>query len=211
MSSMREQDALDAAGRGARPPDSRATRWRNGGPIVKSKVTALFLLLGLGLALLACGGGDSSPSASDAAKATATPSGGRNLTPEQLGAEIGDLYVRALSEVTDLLKATPEASGVRDRVQQLRESYITRLVALGRAREAMNAAQRATVDSIILQKISAIGSQSWYATYGQVQQYYMKDADFSKLVVSFNIIGQYANFDLLKKQEPAEAKRLGIE
>ncbi len=178
---------------------------------MKSKVTGPFLLLGLGLALLACGGGDSSQSASNAAKATATPPASRSLTPEELGAEIGDLYVRALSEVTDLLKGMPEVSGVRDRVQQLRESYITRLVALGRAREALNTAQRATVDSIVRQKVSAIESQSWYATYGQVQQHYIKDADFSKLVASFNIIGQYANFDLLKKQEPAEAKRLGIE
>jgi len=29
--------------------------------------------------------------------------------------------------------------------------------------------------------------------------------------MSFNIITQYANFDLLKKQEPEEAKRLGIQ
>jgi len=28
--------------------------------------------------------------------------------------------------------------------------------------------------------------------------------------MSFKIIGQYANFDLLKKQEPKEAARLGI-
>jgi hypothetical protein len=32
----------------------------------------------------------------------------------------------------------------------------------------------------------------------------------ANLIASFNIIGQYANFDLLWEQTPEEAERLGI-
>ena len=44
----------------------------------------------------------------------------------------------------------------------------------------------------------------------RLRAYFSKDQEFHKLLTSFNIIGQYASFDLLKKQEPKEAARLGI-
>jgi uncharacterized protein YdbL (DUF1318 family) len=37
-----------------------------------------------------------------------------------------------------------------------------------------------------------------------------KDANLGKIIKDFNIITQYALFDLLKKQSPKEAERLGI-
>ena len=37
------------------------------------------------------------------------------------------------------------------------------------------------------------------------------DAELYSLITSFNIIGQYANFDLLRQQEPDEAARLGVD
>ena len=32
----------------------------------------------------------------------------------------------------------------------------------------------------------------------------------ANLIAAFNIIGQYANFDLLRRQAPDEAERLGL-
>ena len=49
-----------------------------------------------------------------------------------------------------------------------------------------------------------------FEAYQQTLTDYRDDPDLSDLIASFNIIGQYANFDLLRDQEPDEAARLGI-
>jgi len=57
----------------------------------------------------------------------------------------------------------------------------------------------------------SITSAPWYKTYSDLSQYdFAKNQDQQKALACFNIIGQYANFDLLKQQEPAEAQRLGL-
>ena len=165
------------------------------------------LVLGMVAAVLvACGGNG------DGAKTSAPTGSVPTLGASEIGQQAGDLYVRALSDLTDLLKAKPEVSQVKPRVQDLREIYIRKLVELGKARETLDAAGRSTVDTAIRTKVDSISKESWYTTFNELQQYYFaKDQDFHKLVLSFNVIGQYANFDLLKRQEPQEAKRLGIE
>ena len=51
-----------------------------------------------------------------------------------------------------------------------------------------------------------------YNTFREGHKHYAGlDMNLSNLIASFNIITQYAIFDLLKKQNSAEAKRLGIE
>ncbi len=155
--------------------------------------------------LVGCGG-------SDDEAATATPTGAPRLGAAEIGQQAGDFYVRALSEVTELLKSKPDVSQVRTRVQELKESYVRKLVELGRAREALDAAGKSTVDAAIRTKVDSLARETWYPTYNEVQQYYFsKDQEFQRLVLSFNVIGQYANFELLKKQEPQEAKRLGLD
>jgi len=166
--------------------------------------------LGLALAITTlilggCGGGDGSPT--ELSSVTQ-----QKLSPAESGDQIANLYVAALKDVTEMLKDKPEVSQARSRVQELKETYVRKLVELGRAREALDEAGRSAVDAAIRRKVDALAGESWYATYNSLQQYYSsKDQDFQRLVLSFNIIGQYANFDLLKKQDPSEAKRLGVE
>lgn len=177
---------------------------------------SILILAALSLMLMACGGSGEKAAGSEAAGESAplmetkteTPA---ELTPAELGKKIGDLYVQALSEVTEMLKEKPEVAEVRPQVEQLKEKYIQQLVELGRKREALDSSARAAADSQIMIKVNALSRESWYATFNEVQQHYFQDRDFHKLVIGFNIIGQYANFDLLKKQEPEEAQRLGIE
>jgi hypothetical protein len=53
--------------------------------------------------------------------------------------------------------------------------------------------------------------QDIFKAYSEGQQYYsQKDPNLGKTLKDFNIITQYAFFDLLKKQAPKEAERLGI-
>ena len=169
-----------------------------------------FTLAIVAVILIGCGGG-----VDDRATTTPAPSSPvaqQKLSPGELGDQIGNLYVAALKDVTEILKDRPEAPQVRARVQELKETNVRKLVELGKLREALDASGRSTVDAAIRQKFDVVARESWYATYNSLQQYYLsRDQDFQKLVASFNIITQYANFDLLKRQEPAEAKRLGID
>jgi hypothetical protein len=178
-------------------------------------VLVLLLLLLVGLVISACGG-------SSGAAATTAPAGSPTTevsasttaavaTPDQLGEQIGTVYVGALRDVALLLKDKPEVAAVRSQAGQLKESTVTKLVELGRSREAMGTAERAKVDSKITKALDGAAGEEWYATYNEVWKHYSTgDNDFANLVASFNVIGQYANFDLLKKQLPAEAARLGI-
>ena len=133
------------------------------------------------------------------------------MTPGEIGDQIAELYIQSLKDVTDQLKDKPSVSNVRLQVEALKENYVKQLVEYGRLRENLDSTGRAAVDSRIRMALNAIYNESWYAVYNDVQQHYFRDRDFHNLVMSFNIIGQYANFDLLKKQEPEEAKRLGID
>lgn len=177
---------------------------------------SILILAALSLTLLACrGSGEKSVSsepAGEAAPAAETRAGSASeMNPAGLGQQIGDLYVQALSEVTEMLKEKPGVPEVRPQVEQLKEKYVQQLVELGRKREALDVSGKSTVDSRIMSKVNSLSREPWYATFNEVQQHYFHDQDFHKLVISFNIIGQYANFDLLKKQEPQEAERLGIQ
>ncbi|MBN1620520.1 hypothetical protein JW890_07335 [candidate division WOR-3 bacterium] len=134
------------------------------------------------------------------------------MTPKELGEKIGTVYVKALEDVTELIKDRPEIAEVRPAVEELKEANIRVLVELGSLREAMDQTEKGAVDMAILSKIGALSESDWYETYtAALKDYLGEDREFYELLSSFNIIGQYANFDLLKQQEPDEAKRLGIE
>jgi len=178
------------------------------------KATKMFLPLLLSLALLfpACGGGggENSNAVQEAdTQAVAAPAQ-KVMSPSEIGEKVGDIYLKAMQEITELLKDKPEASTMKPRVEVMKEMYVQELVALGRLREKLNDSEKGMIDSRLSQKVYSAGSESWYATFNEVQQHYFSDQEFHKLVISFNIITQYADFELLKQQEPEEAARLGI-
>jgi hypothetical protein len=175
------------------------------------------LLLTAGLLLAACGGSSDSSATTAAGSpattvaATATTAEEAGMSADELGVQIGTIYVGSLRDVALMLKDKPDAATVRGQVEQLQNDTITRLVELGKAREAMSTSDRAKVDSKINAALTAAGSEDWYTTYNEVWKHYSTaDSEFANLVAAFNVIGQYANFDLLKQQLPDEATRLGI-
>ena len=177
------------------------------------------LLLIFTLLVSACGGGgddDKEPTAPPTEEPTAPPTAPpteepQEPTPKDLGEEIGALYVEALQKAAKLVKDKPAVAEARPKVEALKEEYIQKLFKLGERREALNDQDRATVDSHIRMSITSIGSTEWYTAYSEAMQYYFdEDFEFRELLYSFNIIGQYASFDLLREQEPEEAVRLGI-
>jgi hypothetical protein len=136
---------------------------------------------------------------------------GEKMTPVELGKAIAANYVEVMNKVINLLKDTPPGIEVKPKLEELKETYVQKFVAFGKQRETLSAADKATTDSQISMGISKI-PMATYNRYTEIQKHYMgSDTGMANLIASFNIITQYASFELLKKQEPEEAKRLGIE
>lgn len=181
---------------------------------MKPKAVKIFSILMIAAFIFSACGGTKDQNSSEIVSekaATAKASEQKILTPAEMGENIGDIYEKAMKELTELLKEKPEAAQVKSQVEQLKEAYIQQLIALGKQREALEAAGRSAVDTQLRMKMNSSYNAPWYTAFNEIQQHYFSDRDFHKIIVSFNIITQYANFDLLKKQEPEEALRLGIE
>lgn len=133
------------------------------------------------------------------------------MSPEELGEKIIDQYSKALTELAELLQDTPEAAEAVQNVDALKEKHIQELVALGKVKEALEEADRSKVDLTLRIGLQSIYSKPAYTNYTEAINPYLKDNDFYKILAEFNIITQYADFELLKEQAPEEAQRLGIE
>jgi hypothetical protein len=178
-------------------------------------VTIACLLLVLGLLVAGCGGSSSGGTTTTAAGDTSTTTtASTTMSASELGKAVGVLWTEAMQKMNTLVADFPSAAEASDGVTALQEEYIQKLVALGRQREALDDSGKAEADSAIAAALSAAANEDWYATYlsnYDAYGYEGGDVDFVNLIGSFNILTQYANFDLLKKQEPAEATRLGIQ
>jgi hypothetical protein len=178
-------------------------------------VTIACLLLVLGLLVAGCGGSSSGSTATTAAGDTSTTTtASAAMSASGLGKAVGVLWAEAMQKMNTLVADFPSAAEASDGVTALQEEYIQKLVALGKQREALDDSGKAEADSAIAAALSAAANEDWYATYlsnYDAYGYEGGDVDFVNLIGSFNILTQYANFDLLKKQEPAEATRLGIQ
>ena len=92
------------------------------------------------------------------------------------------------------------------------------LVVPGKARDALEKTLGRTVDSAerLLKEAAEVAElkigDATLQLPVEIQKHYAQmDREFGNLLASFNVLSQYASFDLLKKQLPEEAKRLGID
>jgi hypothetical protein len=175
------------------------------------KIFSLCLLLTF--ATFACGGGEETVEKNEAVEkpAPAKSETKTEMTPAEIGQKVSEIYVKTMGDLVELLKEKPEVSAVMSEVKTLKDHCVQELFELGKKREALDAAGRSTVDSQIRMKANSFYKDPVFTSFNELQQHYFQERDFHELVMSFNIITQYANFDLLKKQEPEEAQRLGIQ
>jgi hypothetical protein len=133
------------------------------------------------------------------------------MTPHELGVAIGTLYIKAMEEVTTRIKDKPDPADIKAPLQALKEKYIGHFIRFGKTKSLLPESDHGVVDSAIRSQMAKLMHVPWYKTYNDAQMYYHKiDPELRKLILDFNIITQYADFELLKKQAPEEAKRLGI-
>jgi hypothetical protein len=167
------------------------------------------VLAAAAIGLAACGGG-AGPTTSEGSTTTAASTTGAPVEdPADLGDRIGDLYLAAYDDVVALLSARPEAAAAAADLAALKEGYVQQLVALGYEREALDASGRTTVDAAITAALSSLPATT-YEAYQEAYAYYSGHPELANLIASFNVLGQYANFDLLREQSPDEAARLGV-
>mgnify|MGYP001081739428 FL=1 len=170
------------------------------------KRTAAVLLALVALGMTGCG--DDEGVAATAAPPASSPTSAA-VTPTAVGDQVGDLYLAAFDDVVGLLADRPEAAAAETGLAALKQQYVEALVALGYQREGFDAVGRAVVDDRITAALGQLPAAT-YDAYQGAYAYYSDDPDVAGLISSFNIIGQYANFDLLWQQAPEEAERLGI-
>lgn len=177
----------------------------------KKGLKVLMFCLLVGFLLAACGGkGEEAADTGQAEKPKAEKA--EKMSPKEMADKILSLYEEGMKEMNVLLEAKPDAAEVKPQLQELKEKYIQEYVKLGKIRETMTEQDRSTMQSNLMMGMNSFGTQDWYIAFNENQQYYFsKDQELHKLIMSFNVITQYAQFELLKQQEPEEAERLGIE
>lgn len=160
----------------------------------------------------ACGGSDTVDATGSEGGETPAAEEAKEMTPSELGEKAGEMYIQALGELVDLMQDRPAAEELRPEVEALKERTVTKLVELGKKREALDSAGQASFDSSLRMGIRNVPSEVFTA-YAEGQRHYIDAGanDLAKMIGDFNVITQYANFELLKKQAPKEAERLGIE
>lgn len=184
-------------------------RWRLSGTLARGTSLAAIALLAA-----ACGGGGDggAPPGPPGTTATGGATATAPATPDDLASELYEVTARMRAEADTLLRANVDtpADVLGPLVAGLKDRYITEFVAIGWRREAFDAAGRAAFDSAF-RRLLAADPQPDLEPYNVLTR--RLDAERSPVareVASLNILTQYAFFDLLRRQEPAEADRLGV-
>jgi hypothetical protein len=179
-------------------------------------VVLVCLLVSLGVVLAGCGGGSSgtaTTATTAAGETTTTTAGTAAMSGTDLGEAVGATWAEAMQKLNALLADQPEASAVQSQLEALKEEYIQKMVAYGQQRLALDSAAQAEATAATSAALNAAANADWYTTYNsnwEAYTYISGDVDFTNLLASFNTLTQYADFELLKKQNPDEASRLGI-
>jgi len=133
--------------------------------------------------------------------------------PDAFAEAVFDLYNKSIISLFDLVGSKPELTDdLREKVAKHKAATIDEMVKLGHARAKMNEDDQRSCSARLERKISQVAREQWSGVMNDAVPHYRKiDRAFADELSSFNIITQYSQFELLKKQLPAEAQRLGIE
>jgi hypothetical protein len=133
-------------------------------------------------------------------------------SPKELAKEIADLYKSSLTTLSKIIKGNPEPEEIKKDVEKIKEDTIIKMVELGRIREEFDESKKQETNRELMNQLWSVEETEGYEDYlNSINHYNNVDSDLAYELVQFNIITQYAQFELLKKQAPSEAERLGIE
>jgi hypothetical protein len=157
----------------------------------------------------ACGG-DSGTETTQADAPPETTTSAPARTADDIGDDIATLYLAVYDDVVATLEDRPDAATAAADLAALKEQYVQQLVELGWEREALDETDRASVDLAVRLAVGGVPDET-FGAYQEAMDFYFDEAEVRELISDFNIIGQYAAFELLREQEPEEAARLGVD
>jgi hypothetical protein len=157
-----------------------------------------FLLAGV-LTLILCGcdkkgGGGEAPS-----------------NPAELGKKIAADHQAMMKELDGILEGKPAPDALRPKIADLKKKYIQLHVASGKQRESLTPEDRQKCDGALRSALFSMDRETLKTLQAAVSEVRKQDNDLANELSSFNTLTQYAAYELLKKQLPEEAKRLGIQ
>lgn len=166
-------------------------------------------ILAIAVVTMTSCGGSSAPK--DGEESAAEAPEVKKMTPDDMAARIIENYVSAMGDLNEILADTPAADEVTPAIATLKEECIQKMVECGKMREELGSDEQSKLDLAVRIGMGDVYKDDVWVTYSELTNQYLNNYDFHQLISSFNIITQYAFFDLLKEQEPEEAQRLGIQ
>lgn len=131
-------------------------------------------------------------------------------TPQAIGDAVGALYIDTMRQVTAALEGKPEVDVAKAKLTEIKADAVGKLVELGRKRAALDGAGKAAADRGVRGAMRRVPPEVFEAFSAAHKHYATADREMGDLLASFNVITQYAAFELLKKQAPEEFERLGL-
>ena len=129
----------------------------------------------------------------------------------RLGVAVGQTYCDAIVSLASLIDVhLADPTRLEAETTALKEEVIATLVRQGRARAALTVDERVRVDAVTATEIQRVDPQAWQTMSSAIMTLMFTHHTLSQTLSSFNVITQYAAFELLRVQHPDEADRLGL-
>lgn len=134
-----------------------------------------------------------------------------DVTPASLGQATAKTYRETMSAVVKALAEKPAPADAKKAIQPIIEAAEKKLVEIGKQRESMTAVAKGEFDSAVSDGIGELPADVFEKFSDLSMHYQTADRAVGALLTDVNIITQFANFDLLKKQNPEAAKKYGVQ
>lgn len=133
------------------------------------------------------------------------------LNGETLGKLISENFIEMNKELVEILKNEADLEIIEERALELKEKYIKIYVELGREKLTLSESEQKKSDRILRETFFNYDREAFDYINKRMREIWETDNSLADLIAEFNVLTQYADFDLLKRQNPDEAERLGIE
>ncbi|MBN1637996.1 MAG: hypothetical protein JW866_03455 [Ignavibacteriales bacterium] len=133
------------------------------------------------------------------------------LKGKELGQLISEEYIKMNDELIEILKNETEHSTIKEKAEELKEKYIDIYFQYGKKREKLSEEEKKKCNYEVVLTFYDYDKEKFDYITQRTKEFWESDYPLATLITEFNIMTQYSDFELLKKQKPEEAKRLGIE
>lgn len=135
------------------------------------------------------------------------------MSRESYSDGVFEIWETSINKLNEIIGQKPALTAeLKKKVADLKEETIQNLLPFGREHAKQPEADKKSWNRKFTEKMGLLSTnKAWDNTMNTCYRHYVSlDYQFASEIASFNTITQYADFGLLKLQNPAEAERLGI-